>query len=642
MKKNRFKNIITSVFALLILTGCQDYLTPPETSSVSEANVFGKYSSFQAYIDVVYELVNDPMQQLTSDASFGGEAIGSLGTTTGYSAVRGNYSGFTTRGYFQYDLGGSTGAGIWACGWRGIRMVNIGISNLSMLENSSATEAEKARIRGQLYFLRAFFHFEILSAWGPIPYVDKVLGVDLNLPRFYEYKGKKDYQACTEHIVEDLDIAIENLPITWPSSNDIGHATKFAALGYKARALLYAGSPLMNEYSGNSAIVDVNYMKRAADAAGLLLTIADTAKFSGTCPYPADIDPQQLACSLLPMSKYQQMFATTDGNHPWKQEVIWGKYRANKGNGLFINAGIGRIHAPDKAIFGGNGTMQSVTQNFVDLFEMADGTAYNPSLYDADNTKRWDYRDPRFRQSVYVDRDMAGVDPSTKLDLYTSGGVGAPNVAGKGRTKAADNCLTPYIIHKFWPIGVNGKDGALTTSTLYNSFRFMVPLMRLAEVYLIYAESTNLGYGSPTAKAPGCNYTALDAVNKIRLRAYEGAKFNNVSIACPLATADAPAYQNVSTPGLTPDAFTRLVINECNVETCFEGRYWYNLRRWKIGEQLNQTSIYDLQFDKAWTPSTFTRVEVTKRIFESPKHYWLPFPLAQTQLSKDFPQNTGW
>ena len=399
-----------------------------------------------------------------------------------------------------------------------------------------------------------------------------------------------------------------------------GHATKFAALGYKARALLYAGSPLMNEVSGNAAVVDQDYMKRAADAAWELIKLSRATNLpDGT-----------KACDLMSWSQYDQMFATTDGTHPWKQENIWGRYRFTKGSSNFTNQ-VGKIHVPDPAIFGG-GQLQTVTQNYTDIFEMADGTLYKPE-YDSDNGKRWDFRDPRFRQSIYVDRDMAGLAPVTQLALYSSGGVG-----GVGQTKA--NSLTPYIIHKYWPKGVNTYDGSKTGATLYNNFQYMVPLMRLAEIYLIYAEAINEGYGSPTAKVPGADLTAVDAVNVIRQRAYQGAKYNGIPIPCPLATAAATAYQPAAVSG-TPGAFTRLVLNENAVETTFEGRYWYDLRRWKLGEKFNQTPVYDLLFDKNWTSTSFTRVKIATRIFES-KHYWMPFPLAQTQMSVNFPQNIGW
>jgi hypothetical protein len=107
-----------------------------------------------------------------------------------------------------------------------------------------------------------------------------------------------------------------------------------------------------------------------------------------------------------------------------------------------------------------------------------------------------------------------------------------------------------------------------------------------------------------------------------------------------LATTDANAYQPL-VEAIGPGAFTRLVLNENAVETTFEGRYWYDLRRWKLGEKFNQTPVYDMQFDKDWTPSSFARKQIATRIFES-KHYWMPFPLALTQMYVDFPQNTGW
>jgi len=620
MKK--YKYYILAGLATTMFSACTDYLTPPLESTKSEADIFGNYSSFQAYTDQLYTHVTDPMSMQASDASFGGEAIGTLASTTGNRAIIGDYASWMGRGFFG-DGTKNVGKGIWHFGWPGIRKANIGIKNLDYLMQSSATDEQKELIKGQLYFFRAYFHFELLSAWGSIPYINTVMGDgELDMPRFYEFKGKKNYQACTEYIVQDLDSAIKYLPAFWPNDlTDRGHATKIAALGYKARALLYAGSPLMNEASGNAAISDPDFMKRAADAAWELINLSRTTFLA---------DGTTKACDLMPWSQYDQMFATTDGTHPWKQEVIWGRYRFVKGRTNFTGPGPGRSHVPGGA-FGGQ-QLQSVTQNYTDIFEMADGTLYKPD-YDGDNSKRWDFRDPRFRRSIYVDRDIAGLDPTTKLELYSSGGVG-----GVGLTKSTS--LTPYIIHKFWPKGVNAIDAASAGATAYNNFMYMCPLMRLAEIYLIYAEAVNEGYGSPTDKAPGADITAVDAVNVIRQRAYQGATYNANPISCPLATDQATAYQPLATAG-GPGAFTRLVLNENAVETTFEGRYWYDLRRWKLGEKFNQTPVYDLQFDKNWTPTSFVRKPIATRIFES-KHYWMPFPLALTQMYVDFPQNAGW
>ena len=94
---------------------------------------------------------------------------------------------------------------------------------------------------------------------------------------------------------------------------------------------------------------------------------------------------------------------------------------------------------------------------------------------------------------------------------------------------------------KYWPVGANGYD------KLYTQLRITNPLMRLAEVYLDYAEAVTAAYG-PTGTAPGSNLTAVDAVNKVRARA-----------GMPPVTAAATGYAN----------FMDLVRNERTVEFVF-------------------------------------------------------------------------
>lgn len=612
-----FKLLVIATVTSVMFAACTDYLTPPIESAKTEADIFGNYSTFLAYTDQLYAHLTSPMDMAVSDACWGGEAIGSLASTTGGRAIVGDYASFMTRGYFG-DGSRNVASGIWKYNWPGIRKVNIALKNIDFLTQSSATPEQIAIIKGQLYFFRAYFHFELLSAWGSIPYITTVLGDgELDLPRYYEYKGKKNYQACTEYLVQDLDSAAKYLPAVWQNdATDRGRATKFAALGYKARALLYAGSPLMNEASGNAAVSDPEYMKRAAEAAWELIELSKST-------YHAD---GSKACELLPWSDYDQMFATTDGTTPWKQEVIWAKL----GTSTKSFTTVSKLHVPK--LLGGN-QIQTVTQNYTDIFEMADGTLYKPE-YDSVNSKRWDYRDPRFKRSIYVDRDNAGLDETqTILTMYSTNATG-----NSGETKSG--ILTPYIIRKFWPKGCNTIDASGPGALMINNYQLMVPAMRLAEIYLIYAEAVNEGYGSPTAKVPGADITAVDAVNVVRERAYQGATYNGNPIPCPLATAEANAYKPL-VKATGPGAFTRLVLNENAVETTFEGRYWYDLRRWKLGEDFNQTPVYDLLFDEAWTPTSFQRKQISTRVFEE-RHYWMPFPLALTQLYYDFPQNPGW
>jgi hypothetical protein len=81
---------------------------------------------------------------------------------------------------------------------------------------------------------------------------------EFNLPRFGEYTALDGntyhgYQACAVRVAEDMQEAANLLPVAW--DNDVanrGRCTALAALAYKARALVYAASPLMSEYSGTS------------------------------------------------------------------------------------------------------------------------------------------------------------------------------------------------------------------------------------------------------------------------------------------------------------------------------------------------------------------------------------------------------
>jgi len=591
MKTNKIKLFLLMIPILLAIGSCEDYLSVPSEADVTEAKVFGTYNLFQGYVDQMYPAILDHNRTYyTCTGEMGGECISPGGNHTSYRSVRGNYTAFLGRGYYQVD---GSFTGIWDNGWRVIRMCNIGLKNLK--EGSLvATDDEKKLIEGQLLFFRAYFHFEIANAWGPMPYINEVLMEDLKKPRYYEYKGKKNFQATMEYVAEDFDKAAQLLPVAWPDpTTQLGRLTALAALSYKAKALLWAGSPLMNENSGGAAEVNKEYMERAAIAADEAIKMAENN--------PASY-------GLVDAAVYSRNFATTDRTVVWTKETVLALYRNNFGSIVFSEY-TGRSNAVHTAVFGGNAQQSTPTQNYVDKFEMADGTLYNPAVHDANNTKRWVSRDPRFLRAIYVDKDF----PCTgkQLAMYT--------LPSKGPTIAADGQLTPYVVKKFWPFDVSDKAG---NPTLTANYTFSSPQMRLADVYLMYAEAANWAYGNGNngdVKAPGANHTALQAVNKVRTR-----------IGHVPTTSTGGAHGN----------FHTMILNERAVELCFESNhYWNDIRRYKIGEKLNATGIFTLDFDKNYT--IFQRREIIKFTFET-RQYWLPFNRALTFIYEGFPQNDGW
>jgi hypothetical protein len=624
MKMKIYNNtVIAALLCLLLTVSCEDFLDVPVESDVTETDLFTTWKGFQGFIEPMYGMMTDYNRHaLTTTGNIGGEVIGSgtMGWTSGYRAMRGTYDAWIgTTGVQQSNFYCNTEAlpitggasGDWPASWKGIRIANKSIENIGLF---TGTEEQKELLLGQAYFFRAFFHFVLIKSWGGMPYIDKYIGADDPLS---DYSTRLTFQEDVEKMVQDLDLAIGLLPSDWDETDagqltagaNIGRITKGAALALKAKAYLYAGSPLMNGFSGGLFEYNKPYMEKAAAAAWDCINWAETTGKS----------------TLTSWADYTKMFARNDGGVAWTNEVLLSRIQNNGGQGLFDNR-MARCYSPDRTTFGGgtNANIDCLNQLYADRFEMIDGTRYKPGNmaqggYDDDNTKRWENRDPRFRINIYVDRDMAGFLAITQLEMWSY------PTPGKTRGWSSGNAQrTPYVIKKWWPRGVNAKD------KVYTNYYLHTPILRLADVYLMYAEAVTIAYG-PEGKAPGAAYTAVQAVNKVRNRA-----------GMPDATAAAPGYEHMigDAAAASYSTFLELIRNERFVELCFEGSWRYDMARWYILHLDQNRQMWDLRFDKNWT--TFNRVQIDYMNFENPKHYWMPIPRTQTQIFPDFQQNPGW
>jgi hypothetical protein len=584
---------LTGIFLVIAASfwSCDEYLDKTPNADVTEKDVFSTYEAFQGFEDVLYGCVVDVNNHaLTTGSENGDLSIAWQSWASARKFAEGNYwdvlYSYWQSNYWEENDNGTFGpqgtpSGIWPYSWKGIRIANICLEKLPLLQG---TQEQKDLIEGQAYFFRAYLHWEIAVRWGGIPYTDKVYTADENLdiPRL-------TFQGTVERIVEDLDKAAALLPVDWDQTAvgasrtgfNTGRATKGAALAYKAKALLFAGSPLMVHDGGGAYEFDPEYMQRAADAAWEVIQLANQGVYA-----------------LTPSAQFQDMYAKTDGTIPWTSETIWEKIPDQYGSGRMLNR-LGRLYAP--ARFGGNAICETPVQNFVDRFEMDNGLPIDDPGSGYDPKDPWSNRDPRFRQFIYVDGDNAGNSPLTVLELF-QGGV----------DKEDPGVLTSYLNHKYWPKGVNQYDN------LWSQFTYSTPLMRLADVYLMYAEAVNEASG-PGGSANGANLTAVDAVNIVRSR------------------SNMPDVNSKFTG--SQEAFRQRIRNERSVELCFEGSRWNDMRRWYIAHLPENKVQYDLVFDKNHT--FFNRVVVFNRVFEQ-KHYWMPFYKQQTQLYPEWPQNPGW
>ncbi|MCG8702236.1 MAG: RagB/SusD family nutrient uptake outer membrane protein [Bacteroidales bacterium] len=628
MKRLLYK-IVLVCSGVLLLSACEDYLTLVQDDIQTEEEFFENFISAQGFADVMYShLVHYNTHALTTNMDIGGECAAIQAWSSADRGIRGTYW-LWIESHSEEDIGslqsvfqseidnteaGFSNSGMWF-GWRGIRVANILIRNVEEKDlMKNATQDERDVLLGQAYFLRAWFHFEIIRSWGGMPYVDQVITGSEEMPRL-------SYVECTEKLVEDLDKAVQLLPEDWDDPNleveidkgigtNTGRPTKGAAYAVKAKALLYAGSPLMQKFvtptnPGGAPEFDSELMNRAAEAAFEVMKLADKGVYR-----------------LMPFDEnYNNMFGRNDGNNLWNDEIIWAKIQDNMGSGLYSGRAQ-RVYHPggsvlNKEAFGNTGICQSVTQNYVDKFEMNDGTRYDQSIEsnpDVVNTLdiMWNQRDPRFRKAIHVDGDAFGNCAECTWQLWEAKYHSDPDADDEITHKYSGSVLTPYIVRKFIPNGVNKYD------KLWNSYTFWNPFIRLPEVYLIYAEAlceANGGNGEGASVSGGP--TALEAVNTVRRRA------NHVD-------AILSEYTD----------FRELVRNERAVELCFEGHYWHDKRRWYISHRAEEKPLYDLEFDENYT--ILNRDQVRTITFENPKHYWMPIPQAQTQLFDSFEQNPGW
>ena len=591
--------IVWILIVVLPFAACDTYLDQTPAALISEETIFTNYPGIQGYLDQCYSYVVEYNFSISSSQTmnYAGESANTKSWCTEWWGEYGDYLkisgvppvGITglfnnTQANAKPDIGKATEPyGIYGSGWEGIRVANLTLSRLSMLKD--ATEEEKRLIEGQAYFFRAFFYAEMVRAYGGLPYIDKFLEADddLDIPR-------QNYHETTERIIEDFDRAAALLPEDWDDTNlgsqfrgaNRGRATKGAALAFKARCLLYAGSPLMNYESTGSYDYNMDYMKRAAQAANDILDMVNRGVYS-----------------LVDFEEYYTMFARTDGSYPWTSETIF--QRTTLRNSTAMSSSMRSKFVPNR--MGGSNGAYTVTQNTVDEFDMVTtGLPIDDPESGYDPLDPWSNRDPRFRGGILVDGDVwTKKDPEAhKIQSY------------KGGVDDNQHNRTAYFCKKFWPLGVNDIDME------HSGYAVVTPHIRLAEIYLIYAEAVNEAFG-PLGRAEGADLTAVEALNMVRNR------------------AGMPDLHTKFTS--SKEEFRKRLWSENYTEFFLEGHRWFDIRRWHVAHLIEFRELYDMEFDKDHT--YFNRVLIGTRIFED-KHYWLPFPTEQTKIYPGFYQNPGW
>ena len=237
--------------------------------------------------------------------------------------------------------------------------------------------------------------------------------------------------------------------------------------------------------------------------------------------------------------------------------------------------------------------------NLMEAFEMIDGSSFdfdNPNHVEVMYNKN--SRDPRLFKTILFN---GSTWKGQIIESYDGGKNGYPR---NGATK------TSYYLKKYLQESVNLTTGSTTSE------RHVWVIFRYAEIFLNYAEALNEAYG-PDYTDGQFTLSAKAAIDKIRQRA-------GMPQLSSLSQAD----------------FREKLRNEKRVEFAFESHRFWDIRRWKVGEQTHM--IYGLQITKNKDGLfEYKRILVEPRKWEDKMYL---YPIANTERFKNvnLVQNTGW
>lgn len=412
-----------------------------------------------------------------------------------------------------------TGGSYKSWNYTAIRHINEAIKRLEEGQLDSETANS---LLGQAYFMRAYMYYWMVLHHGGVPYIKVPQDKDTD----DLYVKRNSTPECFQFMIEDLDHAITLLPEKIAgSSADYGRIDQCFAKAWKAKTLLLKCSPQFNPSNQwNNA-----YWKEAYDAAKEAYDFC-VAKGISLTPNYADIWIQEQGPEVV--------FPVVNSN---PNKVSTWEYTTRP-------ASISR----DKPY-------NNPTWEFVKSFPMLDGKSYDDptgKYYVGDEQALlksfWKNRDPRFNDvCLYNGREYPVAGKPANYRQYNALGVTSPDdqygVNPNAHTNAVNNDIySGLYIYK-------GADLTLTQDKVM-TYDIDYILMRFAEVMFIYAEAANETEHSDVA---------VDMLKQIRKRA--GIE----------PGSDGLYGLKVS----TREEIRKAILDERNIELCFEGHRFWDLRR---------------------------------------------------------------
>ena len=533
--------------------------------------------------------------------------------------------------------------------WAAVRYCNIFLDNIDNVYTME--DDEKKLWAAEVKAVKAFYYFDLLRRYGPIVLVDKNIDPNVTFEEMQLFRRPVD--ECVAAIVELCDQAIPVLPYQSEKTND--HQLFFnkeAAATLKALTLLYAASPLFN---GNAQLQDYTNKKGeklfpaynrekwkiAAEACDEAITICEAAGkklVSGSGDRSTPL-----------LNTMRDIEKTWIGDYANTEAILTVNYTSDLLINRLVPGPSGVSNYFDNSCQG----CLSAPMNMVEMFytdhglplgedrqwmsskygmtEEVDAKYENVLPLNTQVLSLHCHREPRFYAMIAGDRMIwyrqhptgGGANILTAVNIQTRQG----EVLGMSTPRFDENTaqnVTGYWIKKYQ-----------SSDFTYNQYMYQTDglpkvkyVFRLAELYLAAAEAWNEYLGAPDDRV-------YDPLDKGRQRA-EILKVRD-------------AWRNYArTPGKveTQAGMRDIIRQEWNIEFMFEGRRYYNLRRWMTAPQELNLPQYGWNVTSSTAEGFYNNFEGPvvawpKRKFESPRDYFTPIR-AEEILISGIAQSPGW
>ena len=464
----------------------------------------------------------------------------------------------------------------WANSYYGIRRATIFLKNV---DRTPINVTNKRYFKAEARFLRAYFYWELLKRYGGVPLLgDTVLTTDdrLQIPR-------NTFAQTVDYIVNECIAVKDSLRPEPVADAEWGRIPRGAAVALKCRVLLYAASPLFN-----GGGIETDPVKKALTG----YPTADATRWQRVADAAAEFNALGYYGLITggTSTTFASIFTTKKST-----EIIFSKQSGNSSTLETNQSPVGYIISNSRSL-----GLTSPTQNFVDAFPMANGLGINETGSGYNAATPYAGRDPRFAATVFYN----GLTWLNRGVQTYSAGLDKPD----NGAVAPIQTRTGYYLRKFL--------GNFATSTAYATQSHNFPIIRYAEIVLNHAEALN---------ELGQVEAAVTQINRLRARAG--------------ITAGTGSRYGIKA-GITQTEMRLLIRNERRIELAFEEHRFWDVRRWKIGDQLNNVPLNGMKITNT-TPVTYQVVPVATSVFPE-RMYHMPIPLDEMNKNQQLIQNEGW